>query len=73
MAGNYTAEAYFIPRVPHSYDFASHTLADPGVASKLTAQTLDPMYLTPAQFEQRLRSDYDKYAKVVKISGARID
>ena len=49
------------------------TLEDPGVASKLSAQTLDPLYLTPEQFSQRLKSDYDKYAKVVKISGATID
>ena len=48
-------------------------LADRDVASKLSAQTLDPMHMTPEQFAQRLKSDYDKYAKVVKISGARID
>lgn len=48
-------------------------LADPGVASKLTAQTLDPMPMTPEEFAARLKSDYDKYGKVVKLSGARID
>ncbi len=48
-------------------------LADPGVAEKLTAQTLDPLYLTPEQFTQRLKSDYDKYEKVVKVSGAKVD
>jgi tripartite-type tricarboxylate transporter receptor subunit TctC len=48
-------------------------LADPGVASKLTAQTLDPMHMTPQEFAARMKSDYDKYEKVVKISGARID
>jgi tripartite-type tricarboxylate transporter receptor subunit TctC len=48
-------------------------LADPEVASKLTAQTLDPMHMTPEQFTARIKSDYDKYEKVVKISGARID
>ena len=48
-------------------------LADPGVASKLTAQTLDPMPMTPEEFAQRLKSDYDKYEKVVKISGAKIE
>ncbi len=48
-------------------------LADPGVAQKLTAQTLDPMHVTPAQFADRLKSDFDKYEKVVKISGARVD
>ena len=48
-------------------------LADRDVASKLSAQTLDPMHLTPQQFAQRLKSDYDKYEKVVRISGATID
>jgi tripartite-type tricarboxylate transporter receptor subunit TctC len=48
-------------------------LADKDVASKLTAQTLDPMHMTPQQFATRLKSDYDKYEKVVKISGATID
>ena len=45
----------------------------PDVASKLSAQTLDPMHMTPEEFARRLKSDYDKYEKVVKLSGARID
>jgi tripartite-type tricarboxylate transporter receptor subunit TctC len=48
-------------------------LADPGVASKLTSFTLDPMPMTPEQFAQRIKSDYDKYEKVVKLAAARID
>jgi len=48
-------------------------LADPGVASKLSAQTLDPLPMTPEEFARRLRSDYDKYEKVVRISGAKLD
>jgi tripartite-type tricarboxylate transporter receptor subunit TctC len=48
-------------------------LGDSGVASKLTAQTLDPMPMTPEEFAARLKSDYNKYQKVVKISGAKID
>jgi tripartite-type tricarboxylate transporter receptor subunit TctC len=48
-------------------------LADPGVASKLSAQTLDPMHMTPEEFTARIKSDYDKYEKVVKVSGARVD
>ena len=48
-------------------------LKDKGVAEKLSAQTLDPMFMTPEQFAVRLKSDYDKYAKVIKESGARID
>jgi tripartite-type tricarboxylate transporter receptor subunit TctC len=48
-------------------------LADPGVTEKLVAQTLDPMHLTPEQFTARLKSDFDKYEKVVRESGARVD
>jgi len=48
-------------------------LADPGVASKLAAQTLDPLPLTPEEFAQRLKSDYDKYEKVVRFAGVRVD
>jgi tripartite-type tricarboxylate transporter receptor subunit TctC len=48
-------------------------LEDPEIASKLTSQTLDPLYSTPEQFAERLQSDYRKYAELVKISGARIE
>jgi tripartite-type tricarboxylate transporter receptor subunit TctC len=48
-------------------------LADPGVASRLSAQTLDPMPMTPEEFAARLKSDYVKYEKLVKLSGAKIE
>ncbi len=48
-------------------------LDHPDVAKNLSDQTLDPMHMTPEQFAERLKSDYEKYARVVKISGARID
>lgn len=48
-------------------------LADANIAEKLSAQTLDPMPMSPEQFAKRLKSDYDKYAKVIKESGAKID
>ena len=48
-------------------------LEDPDITSKLIAQTLDPLYSTPEQFAQRLRSDYAKYETVVRISGARLE
>jgi len=41
------------------------------VASKLEAQTLDPM--PPEQFSERLKSDSDKYARLVKESGAKME
>jgi tripartite-type tricarboxylate transporter receptor subunit TctC len=48
-------------------------LADPGVSSKLTSQTLDPMPMTPEEFAKRLKSDYDKYQHVIRLSGAKIE
>ena len=48
-------------------------VADPDVASKLSAQTLDPMHMTPEEFAKTLKSDYDRLERVVKLSGARIE
>ena len=48
-------------------------VADPDVAAKLSAQTLDPMYMTPEDFAKHLKFDYDRLEKVVKLSGARIE
>ena len=49
------------------------TLADAGVAEKLSSQTLDPMAMTPQQFSARLKSDYDKYARLMKETGAKLE
>ena len=48
-------------------------VAEPSVASNLNAQSLDPMYMTPEEFTRLLKSEYDKYEHVVKLSGARVD
>ena len=48
-------------------------LEQPDVTRNLSNQTLDPMPMSPEQFSERLKSDYEKYAKVVKVTGARID
>ena len=48
-------------------------VADPSVASNLSAQSLDPMYMTPEEFAKPLKADYDKFGHVVKLSGARLD
>lgn len=48
-------------------------LADPAVAEKLEAQTLDPMPMSPAEFAVRLKADSEKYARLVKESGAKIE
>ena len=48
-------------------------LAHPDTARILGAQTLDPMPMTPEQFDRLLKTDYDKYEKVIKLSGAQLD
>ena len=45
----------------------------PDVTATLKNQTLDPLIMTPDQFAARLKSDYDKYEKVIKATGAKID
>jgi tripartite-type tricarboxylate transporter receptor subunit TctC len=48
-------------------------LDHPDVAARFNNLALEPMYMTPEQFAARLRSDYDKYAKLVALSGAKVD
>lgn len=46
-------------------------MKDKSVADRLGAQTLDPMFMTPEQFAARLKSDYEKYGKLIKETGAK--
>jgi tripartite-type tricarboxylate transporter receptor subunit TctC len=48
-------------------------VADRDVASNLSAQTLDPMHMSIEEFAKLLKSEYDKYEHVVKLTGVRID
>ena len=48
-------------------------LAQPETAKILGAQTLDPMPMSPEEFGKLLKADYDKYEKVIRISGAKLD
>jgi tripartite-type tricarboxylate transporter receptor subunit TctC len=48
-------------------------LAHPDTAKILGAQTLDPMPMSPEEFGRLLKADYDKYEKVIKLSGAKLD
>ena len=45
----------------------------PDVATNLSAQALDPWISTPDEFAVRLKVDFDKYAQLIKLTGARID
>jgi tripartite-type tricarboxylate transporter receptor subunit TctC len=42
---------------------------DPEVVKLLTNRVLDPMYMTPDEFAKRLKSDYDRYGKLMKVIG----
>jgi tripartite-type tricarboxylate transporter receptor subunit TctC len=46
-------------------------MKDSGVAAKLGAQTLAPMFMTPEQFAARLQADYEKYGRLIKQTGAK--
>jgi tripartite-type tricarboxylate transporter receptor subunit TctC len=46
-------------------------LQHPSVTKILGAQALDPMPMTVDEFAARLKSDYDKYEKLIKSTGGR--
>jgi tripartite-type tricarboxylate transporter receptor subunit TctC len=46
-------------------------LQDPSVTKILSAQALDPMPMTVDEFAQRLKSDYDKYKRLIESTGAQ--
>jgi tripartite-type tricarboxylate transporter receptor subunit TctC len=49
-------------------------LADPAVEAKLrSAGGLEPLVTRPDEFAALIRSDYDKYGRIVREVGARID
>lgn len=48
-------------------------LALPDVIQKLENQALDPAPSTVDQFNATLKADYDKYGKLIKLTGAKIE
>jgi tripartite-type tricarboxylate transporter receptor subunit TctC len=48
-------------------------LEDALILERLAKQGIEPQALGPDRFNALLRADFDKMAKVVKASGARID
>ena len=48
-------------------------LEHPDTARILGAQTLDPLPMSPEEFGALLKKDYDKYERVIKLAGAKLD
>ena len=49
------------------------TLKLPGMAESLAAQGLEPAGSTPDEFSKLIRSELEKYTRVVKAAGIRVD
>jgi len=48
-------------------------LKHPDVSQSLANQALDPWVGTPEEFDARLKVDYEKYATLIKLTGAKIE
>lgn len=48
-------------------------LAQPDIVQKLENQALDPSPSTTEEFNARIKADYEKYAKLIKLTGAKIE
>lgn len=46
-------------------------LDSPDMKSKL--ESFEPWYMTPEQTQARIRSDYDKYGKLIKLTGTKVE
>jgi tripartite-type tricarboxylate transporter receptor subunit TctC len=52
---------------------ANKALKSPEVSQLLAGQALDALSSTPEEFEARIKQDYEKYAKLIKLTGAKVD
>jgi tripartite-type tricarboxylate transporter receptor subunit TctC len=48
-------------------------LKTPSVVQSLSVQVLDPWFSSIDEFNDRLRTDYEKYGRLVKISNAKVE
>ncbi len=51
----------------------NRVLRQPEVLQNLHSQAIDALISTPEEFDARIRADYDKYAKLIKLTGATIE
>ena len=55
------------------HEAGTKVLATPATRQKLKQLVVDPMPMTPAQFRKLIADETEKWAKVVKFSGAKPD
>jgi tripartite-type tricarboxylate transporter receptor subunit TctC len=48
-------------------------MRDPGITSRLSGLTTDPVHKSPEELAQRLRADYEKIGKLFREFGVRLD
>jgi len=51
----------------------SKLLKDPAILERLDKQGIEPLAMSPADFARLLATDYERMAKVVRTSGAKLD
>jgi tripartite-type tricarboxylate transporter receptor subunit TctC len=69
--GAFVASATPKPVVDRLNSEIKKALENPDVVKVMSSQTLDPMYMSSEQFATRLKTDFDKYEKLVKLTGAK--
>ncbi len=48
-------------------------LDNPDVTSRFNNIALNPMFMTPEQFAARIKADYDKSAKLIAVTGVKVN
>ena len=72
--GLFTAAGTPQPVIARLHDEVNKALADPEVKGRLgKAGGMTPNPLTPAQFSEMIRRDYEKYGKLVKDIGIKVE
>ena len=51
----------------------NRAMKQPDVLKNFAGQASDPWYSTVDEFDARLKADYDKYAKLIKLTGASVE
>jgi len=51
----------------------NRAMKQPDVLKNFASQASDPWYSTVDEFDARLKADYEKYAKLIKLTGASVE